>query len=119
MYEYHATVTDVYDGDTITASIDLGFKVHLHDQKFRLLYVDAPEVRGTTRELGLLSKRALEDKILNKTVTFKSFKDKKDKYGRWLCEIWLDDLNINRWLIDEGYAVLYHEDLKLIKMEEV
>ena len=59
MYEYHGFVSEVYDGDTITVDIDLGFYIHIHNQKFRLLYINAPEVRGSEREKGLISRDAL------------------------------------------------------------
>ena len=46
MYEYRAFVRKVYDGDTITVDIDLGFDVVLKAQKIRLVRINAPEVRG-------------------------------------------------------------------------
>ena len=33
MYEYKAIITSVYDGDTVTANIDLGFGVVLKKTK--------------------------------------------------------------------------------------
>lgn len=113
-FKYSATIKEIYDGDTVTIDLDLGFYVHLHNQKFRLLYVDAPEIKGPTKDLGILSRDALRNKVLGKEVMIKTFKDNKDKYGRWLCEIWLGEENINQWLIDEGYAALYQADLKML-----
>ena len=104
MYEYKALVTKVYDGDTITVDIDLGFGVCLKGQKIRLLGIDTPEIRGVEREEGLRSRDVLRGKIINKWVSIKTFKDKKGKYGRWLGEVWLDDLCMNEWLLTEGYA---------------
>ena len=104
MYEYKALVTKVYDGDTITVDIDLGFGVCLKGQKIRLLGIDTPEIRGDEREEGLKSRAALRGQIINKWVSIKTFKDKKGKYGRWLGEVWLDDLCMNEWLLTEGYA---------------
>ena len=46
MYEYRAKVRGVYDADTITVDIDLGFGIIYTGQKLRLLGIDAPEVRG-------------------------------------------------------------------------
>lgn len=114
-FRYVAIITEVYDGDTVTANIDLGFYMHIHNQKFRLLYVDAPEIKGSTKELGTLSRNALREKVLGKEVILRTYKDSKDKYGRWLCEIFVGDENINQWLIDEGYAVTYTEDLTYLK----
>ena len=105
MYEYKAIVTAVYDGDTVTADIDLGFEVWLHGQKLRLLNINTPEVRGKTRAEGLIARDALRNRILGKEIIVKS--DRRGKYGRWLVEIIIDDENINDWLLKEGYAVPY------------
>ena len=107
MYEYRAFVRKVYDGDTITVDIDLGFDVVLKAQKIRLVRINAPEVRGKERPDGLKSRDALRAKIGNRWIKIKTQKDKKGKYGRWLGEIWLEDLCVNDWLISEGLAVLY------------
>lgn len=108
MYEYKATITDVYDGDTVTALVDLGFFVKA-EIKIRLYGIDTPEIRGEEREQGLLSKIRVEELILNKEVTIKTYKDKQEKYGRWLADIYLpyDTKSINTILIEEGLAKRY------------
>lgn len=50
MYRYRAKVKSVYDGDTCTVDIDLGFHITLRDIKVRLYGVDTPELRGGTKE---------------------------------------------------------------------
>ena len=50
MYEYKAYVEKVYDADTITVTLDLGFNTCLNKQKIRLSGIDAPEVRGDEKE---------------------------------------------------------------------
>tara|TARA_R110001592_G_scaffold362287_2_gene675649 strand:- start:1533 stop:1727 length:195 start_codon:yes stop_codon:yes gene_type:complete len=45
MYEYNAKVRGVYDVDTTTVDIDLGFGIYYRGQKLRLLGIDAPEMR--------------------------------------------------------------------------
>ena len=107
MYEYRALVRKVYDGDTITVDIDLGFDVILKNQKIRLLGIDTPEIRGKEREKGLVSRNALRERIGNKWVTIKTQQDKKGKYGRWLGTIYIQEENINIWLVSEGYADVY------------
>jgi micrococcal nuclease len=107
MYEYKATVTKVYDGDTITVDFDLGFGIILKKQKIRLLGINTPEVRGPERADGILSRNALRQRILDKQVIIRTSKDKKGKYGRWLGEVYVEDENINQWLITEGYAIKY------------
>ena len=105
MYEYKALITKVYDGDTITADIDLGFDTWLKNQKLRLANIDAPEVRGESRESGLLTRDKLRERILNKFVKIKSYG--KGKYGRWLVDVFLNDENINQWLLKENLAEPY------------
>ena len=107
LYTYKAHVIKVYDGDTITADIQLGFGVILHKQKIRLKSVNAPEVRGPEKEKGIISRDWLRDQILNKDIILRTFKDKKGKYGRWIGLIFLasnPNSCINAKLIIEGYA---------------
>ena len=105
MFEYRAIVTKVYDGDTITVNIDLGFGVWVKCQKLRLLGIDTPEVLGVEREAGLKSRDVLRERIMDKEIRVKTQKDKKGKYGRWLATIYDADVeSINTWLLREGYA---------------
>jgi micrococcal nuclease len=107
MYEYKATIKDVYDGDTVTAIVDLGF----HNQttiKVRLHGINTPELEKTTREAGIKSRDRLRELILGKEVVIKTFKDKQEKFGRWLGEIYLPgnlELSVNQILLNEGLAV--------------
>jgi micrococcal nuclease len=106
-YTYRAFVTGVYDGDSITADVDLGFHTSIKGVKFRLANIDTPEIRGEEREQGLISKAAVVERILNKWVIIKTEKDKKGKYGRYLATVYIDDLNLNEWLLQEGLAKSY------------
>ena len=103
MYEYKAKVVKVYDGDTITALIDLGFGVTFKE-KIRLYGINTPEIRGKERPDGLISRDRLRERILDKDVIIKTLKDKKGKYGRYIAEIYLEEENINEWLVSEGLA---------------
>lgn len=103
MYEYRAKIIKVYDGDTVTAVIDLGFNVSI-TERVRLHGLDAPEIRGDERSDGLISRDRLRERILDQDVVIKTQKDKKGKYGRYIAEIYLEDENINDWLITEGLA---------------
>ncbi len=107
MYTYRAQVRSIFDGDTIRADIDLGFGVILHDQKLRLFGINAPEVQGVNREAGLLARNALREKIAGMTVILKTHRDKQEKFGRWLAEVYLGETNINRWLVDHNFAENY------------
>jgi len=108
LYEYRAFVRKVYDADTITVDIDLGFGILFKSQKIRLLRINAPEVRGSEKESGIKSRDALREKINNKWVKLKTKKDKKGKFGRLLGEIWLEGECINDWLLNESLAEEYN-----------
>ena len=103
MYEYRAKVIKVYDGDTITVLIDLGFGVTFKE-KVRLYGINTPEIRGKERPDGLISRDRLRERILDKDVIIKTLKDKKGKYGRYIAEVYLEEENINNWLVSEGLA---------------
>ena len=115
MYEYKAIVKKVYDGDTITVDIDLGFGFWVKKQSLRLLGINTPEISGIERPEGLLAKEALLKWIpLESEITIRTYKDAKEKYGRWLAEIFVPDeadhnnlLSINERLVDQGFAKPY------------
>ena len=77
----------VYDGDTCTADVDIGFKVTVRGEKIRMARINAPEIRGANRKAGLASRDYLRDLILDREVLLKTIKDKRGKYGRYLGEI--------------------------------
>ncbi len=106
MYQYKAKIIGVYDGDTVTALVDLGF-YHSQQMKFRLYGINTPEVRGEERERGLVVRDIVRDMILDKEVTINSFKDKQEKYGRYLANIIIDGLDLNLWLVENGHAMEY------------
>ncbi|MBQ0718579.1 MAG: thermonuclease family protein [Gammaproteobacteria bacterium] len=104
LYHYRGLVRKVYDGDTITVDIDLGFHVSLSKEKFRLNRINTPEVRGPEKAEGLISRDWLRERILDKEIILVTHKDKKGKYGRWIADIWLDGVCINDELVDKGLA---------------
>ena len=110
LYTYKAKILSVYDGDTVTADIQLGFYVIAHKVKLRLYGINTPEIRGGTAETkkaGITARDWLREKVTGKEVTVKSFG--KGKYGRWLTELYLDgeETSLNQQLIDQGLAVPY------------
>lgn len=106
-YWYNAYVVDVYDGDTITVNIDLGFGIIYNKMKLRLADINAPEIKGGDREKGLITKNWLESKILNKKVTINTIKDSKEKFGRYLAYIYVNQENLNESMLTLGLAKPY------------
>tara|TARA_R110000772_G_scaffold258640_1_gene375920 strand:- start:9 stop:362 length:354 start_codon:yes stop_codon:yes gene_type:complete len=111
LFNYRAIVTGVYDGDSITIDIDLGFNNWKKNQKVRLFGINTPEIRGEERPDGLVARDRLRELILDKEIIITSYKDKSGKYGRWLATVFLkqDGMfeNINTLLLAEGLAEVY------------
>ena len=108
-YVYDVDVISVYDGDTLNVDIDLGFSIWIKDKSLRLYGIDAPEVRGQTRERGLVVRDWLRERIeQGQTILIESISDQPDKYGRYLAILYIDGVNINQLMIDEGLARPYN-----------
>lgn len=104
-YVYKAVIVSMYDGDSITLNIDHGRRMWQLEVKCRLYGIDTPEIRGKERPEGLIAKKALMSRLeVNDIIIIETHKDRTGKYGRDLITIWLDDENINKWLVDNGYA---------------
>jgi micrococcal nuclease len=108
LYTYKATIVKIYDGDTVTANVDVGFGIN-KTIKLRLFGINAPELRGDNKALGRQSRDFLRELILNKEVIIKTKKDKKGKYGRYLGVILIEkdgsQLNINDYLVLNNHAI--------------
>lgn len=109
MYEYRAVVRKVHDGDTITVDVDLGFGFWAHAQQMRLLGIQAPELNT---EQGVKARDYLLTLIpLDSYVEIHTIKDKREKYGRMLADVYRLDRNgerallVNKALLDARYAV--------------
>lgn len=117
LYRYRAKVIEVIDGDTVRADVDLGFRMQLSAEVFRLDGIDAPETRAYgTREVGpeervrgLAAKAALAVLVEGRAVEICTLRDRRGKYGRYLARIDLDGLDVNQWMLDQGHALPYPE----------
>jgi len=72
-YRYRAHVTDVHDGDTFTADVDLGFGVHVYDAKIRVKGLFSPELWNPG---GKEARKAAEDMIFGAQVVIETEKTK-------------------------------------------
>lgn len=110
-YIYKARILNWVDGDTCDVEVDLGFCL-LYAIRLRLYGINAPEIKGDTKEAGLRTKVFVEDNCKPGTeVVIKTYKDKREKYGRYLAEIWFnfngEQVCLNQLLIDKGLANKY------------
>ena len=99
-YTYRAEVRRIVDGDTVAMDVDLGLNICAKNQVMRLLNVHAPEMVGSDKLAGMQAKTALADKLpVGTPVIIATHKDKGDKYGRLLVEIYtLDGTDVNDWM---------------------
>ena len=117
------SVLKVVDGDTIDASIDLGFDISL-EKRIRLAGIDSPESRTRNLEekaLGLESKEWLKKTLEGaKDIIIKTEKpDSTEKYGRIIGHLFINDqeTSLNNQMIDEGYALAYEGGKKDMDLE--
>ena len=103
----------VIDGDTL----------HINEHKIRLEGIDAPEIKQQCKKdylkvssiigftlrknysCGITSKKKLEEKIKN--LKIKCISLSKDKYKRYLATCYKNKINLNKWMVRNGYAVAY------------
>jgi len=79
--------------------------------ELRLNRINAPEVKGEQRPLGLLSRnRALQLMPIGAMISIRTDKDATEKWGRYLADIYpagFDSYCLNDRLVAEGFAKYY------------
>ena len=104
-----AKVIKVYDGDTITVAAKLPFNESpIYRFSVRLRSIDSPEIKGQSEkecELAIVARDALHNLIFGKIIELRN--NGKEKYGRLLADLYYNDLHVNKWMVDKGYAVKY------------
>lgn len=113
--EYDVHVVKVVDGDTVDVDIDLGFNIHLKDERVRIMGIDTPESRTSDKVeklFGLAAKNRLYQ-LLEKdakliTTEDKDGEDMKGKFGRILGDFRAADGRlVTEIMIEEGHCVPY------------
>jgi micrococcal nuclease len=92
----HGKVVNVADGDTVNVLVQ-GQAI-----KVRLWGIDAPEYK---QPWGRQSAKALKSKIIHKQVDLKIIDT--DKYNRKVAVIYLDEADLNQWMVQTGNAWVY------------
>lgn len=90
-YSYAAVITNVVDGDTYDAEVDLGFNLK-NTVRIRLRDVDTPELRGVSSSEKSHGKLALEyasKELLHKDVILK--KVSEGVYNRYSSDVIYQD----------------------------
>ena len=114
-------VIKVYDGDTITIASKMPYENSpLFRFNVRLNGIDTPEIKSKNKNekaLAILARDSLSQLIMNKKVALQNVKN--EKYGRILADVYLDDLHVNKWMIEKQFAVEYDGKTKKIWGEQV
>ena len=110
----------VVDGDTL----------HIEKNKIRLHGIDAPEIDQTCKisnkvwHCGLESTSALKKLVLNNIIS--CVVSDIDKYKRYIAECFINNKNINKSMVRNGWAIAYRyysldfvEDEKLAKKDKI
>ena len=93
-------IKSCYDGDTCTTTTG---------EKIRLACIDAPEIRG--KRADPISAKAARD-YLNGLVAGKEVQIRritKDRYGRTVAELFINDVNIQQILVKKKFASIYEK----------
>ena len=101
-------VTRVIDGDTFIGNVHthiMDSELSLKNIYFRMLDINAPEMRGASKAEGEQSKGFLEGLILGKVVQVDAHKT--DSFGRKLAKVFYEGEDINKLMIEKGFAVPY------------
>ena len=112
----------IIDGDTIK----------INSKKIRLYGIDAPEFKQMCQKpyltiifftftkdypCGKISTQKLQKKINNKVITCKILDI--DRYKRLIGDCYKRNLNLNSWLVSNGYAVAYRKYSKKYISNEI
>lgn len=117
---FECYVCAVYDGDTITVVLEHNHLLGRY--KIRMVGYNSPEIAPEKKKFASEQARQCEiskakearDKlkqlINNKICTVQC--GGKDKYGRTLGTMFLNEVDINQWMLSHGYGVPYNGGTK-------
>lgn len=103
-----AKIVKVSDGDTVHAVFKNPETNIIHKYKIRLEGINTPELNSTNKDeviKAYKAKQVVEQMILNKHVYLKI--NGHDVYNRLLGTIYINNINLNKYLIDNNYAKKY------------
>ncbi len=115
MYTYQCNTIRVIDGNTVDASIDLGFNVTIR-QRIKLYGVNVSDIRSsddTVRQQAIASKQKLTELLGNEFVC-ETIVNKRGKAGRVMGKLSTigsdgSKVDVNQQLINQGFAERFGE----------
>ena len=93
-----ATIKNCYDGDTCTTT---------NGERIRLACIDTPELRGKNADpiRAMAARDYLNGLVAGKEVVLHRIT--KDRYQRTVAELFINGMNIQEHLVEEGFAKVY------------
>ena len=91
-------IKDCYDGDTCAT---------LKGEKIRLACIDTPELKGWNAD-PVPAQEATD--FVNKLLAYEEVSIKRitnDKYGRTVGELFKNEVNIQKLIVEKGYGKIY------------
>ena len=92
------TIKNCYDGDTCTTK---------DGERIRLACIDTPELRGQNADpiRAIAARDYLNELVAGKEVVVNRIT--KDRYQRTVAELFINGMNIQEHLVEEGFAKVY------------
>lgn len=97
--ESQVLVKRVVDGDTIVLE---------NGEIIRYIGIDTPELESSSQSVQCFAQEAKEFNkrlVEGKEVRLEKDVSDRDRFGRLLRYVWIDDLFVNEYLVKEGYAL--------------
>ena len=91
-------IKSCYDGDTCTT---------IDGEKIRLACIDTPELKGKKADpiAAIEAKDFLNNLVINEEVSIRRITT--DRFGRTVAELYIDEINIQKLLVDKNLAKIY------------
>ena len=104
----------IIDGDTI----------HIDKNKIRLHGIDAPETNQTCNKNNVVWNCGIESTlVLKKLISKKDIRCEIiniDRYKRYVAECLVNNININKYMVQSGWAIAYrYYSIKFVEDEEI
>ena len=92
------TIKSCYDGDTCRTTTG---------EKIRLACIDTPELRGKRAqpERAKAARERLRGMVVGRTVNLRRITT--DRYGRTVCELYVDGMNVQQAMVASRQAEIY------------
>lgn len=103
-YEHRSTftITRFRDGDTVNGFLSCGYCGGAQRSAVRLLKLESWELDGADRARALATASRLSDHFRGQTGLLSTSTIRKDRYGRILADIFIDDKSLALLIVEMG-----------------